>query len=104
MPNKKPFVGAQYMVDASTAHLSIDDRNKLTELSRLASRGLFVSPRVVSHEYGWLIFVGSALSRNEQKMFSEGLCQLYQIAVEGNAYLINFDADGDILDSVPTYE
>ena len=92
--------------DISTSHLTKDDSIVLqSDWLRL--------PRTVYHAHGYIVFVDSdpesmpaALAELRRRRLSESFIDLYQIAARDPKaiILINFDADGQVLPGVPTFE
>jgi hypothetical protein len=98
--------GIRPMLDASTAHLSAQDRMILDRAGTSRIRDGF--PRTVNHEHGWLLFLtgdgeGQAAEVAEAKArgASEGLLALMQRGHAAGAYILNFDQDADVVDGVP---
>lgn len=98
------------MLDISTSNLTQEDTGILTQMAQgyIAELGL---GRVVSHEYGYILFINgdsAALAETVDAMDKVGLsanvAYIYRGAVECNAMLVNFDADADTVEGLPTYD
>lgn len=93
------------MLDLSTSHLSAHDA------WLLSNRGSHDRPRSVEHEYGWIVFVASdpehvvEVGREmRERGHSPGMIRIYECAAALGVMLINFDADGEVIEGVPVHD
>lgn len=95
------------MIDLSTSHMTKGD-SQLMLRAEHSQTGL---PRIVSHEYGWIVFVSSDASSEYAKAmelfgFSPDFVRIYMAAasVGGDVMLINFDSDAPVVEGLPTFD
>ena len=98
--------GIELMVDASAGHLTWRDRQILKELADAEGRVLSC-PRVAAHEYGWCLFLSGEADTVQAEIESlreqgggDGLLELIRYGNRHGAYILNFDQDADMIESV----
>lgn len=108
-----PQEAIKLMVDLSTAHMAHKDTRLCSkyadDTNHGAANGL---PRMIWHAYGYLVFVDSDPEITQSRLaamrdagFSEAFCDLYNRAAssENPIYLINFDRDGEVIETLPVF-
>lgn len=96
----------QNMLELSTAHIPVTNRFEL---------GIEIGPfRVEKHDYGYIVFVSAAwqhdgtVTPEDMEVAMEGVAEwlvpIYTHAIKHGCGIINFDADGPIVEEFKTYE
>jgi hypothetical protein len=92
------------MLDLSTSHLAKDDISKFRYAPGV--------PRITEHEYGLIVFVTSEpdavrsylIAMNEAGISQAAIAIYMHASANSDVMLINFDAAGDVIEGLPTFD
>lgn len=100
--------GIVLAIDASLWHLTQNDCELLREM---ADVGIDDLPRTAGHEYGWTLFLTGNEEENAREIdaalktheVGQGLVELIKYGMNNGAYMLNLDADGEVIQNFPVF-
>jgi hypothetical protein len=108
-----PAAAIKRLIDLSTSHMTAKDATLCDELDIFGSSPEENLPRIIEHNYGYIIFVTSDpetmqtyLDGLRQAGFSEAFVDIYHRAAtsENTIMMINFDRDAAPIDELPSFD